>query len=70
MGRKDADPRRGQAGSPAITEVAGVQGKNRKDLRRIARYAAMGQSPQSLNGGMDNMFGQAAKPENEGQPNI
>ncbi len=72
MSRPDAERRRGQTNSPAIREIAGVQGKNRKDLRRIARYAAMGQQGNLVAGQgflPENIVG-GTPAQNEGQPKI
>ena len=69
MGRKDADQRRGQVDQPAIRDIAGVHGKDRKDLRRMARYAAMGQQG-NLAAGQGFLPESVVTSQNEGQPKI
>lgn len=70
MSRPDADFGRRQVDIAGIKDAANKHGGDRKALRRAARYAAMGREPQSLTGGIENLFGQAVKPENGQQPKI
>lgn len=70
MSRPDADSGRRQVDIAGIKDAANKHGGDRRALRRAARYVGMGYQPQPINGGMENLFGQSERPENEGQPKI
>lgn len=69
MSRRESDSRRGNAQGSNFEGLAGVHGKDRRELRKLANYAAVGQAPQSSLG-MENMFGQVVKPENDDKSRI